>query len=84
MSQLAIKQRTWWQRIPLYLQIAIALILGLTLGLALGAGQPNPANVAWINNLVIPCNLVLKCDRAFVGCENGRVNTTFNPPINPN
>ena len=64
MSQIAIKNRPFWQRIPLYLQIAIALILGLILGVALGAGQPNPANVAWINHLVIPCNLVLKALRA--------------------
>lgn len=64
MSQIAINDRPLWQRIPLYLQIAIALILGVILGVALGAGQPNPANIAWINNLVIPCNLVLKALRA--------------------
>ena len=52
-----------WQRIPLYLQIAIALILAVGLGVLLGAGQPDPKNITLINNLIIPCNLVLKALR---------------------
>ncbi len=35
------KARPLWQRIPLYLQIVIALILAVGLGILLGAGQPN-------------------------------------------
>ena len=49
--------------IPLYLQIAIAIFLAIAVGLLLGAGQPNPDWVPLINNLVIPCNLVLKALR---------------------
>lgn len=64
MSQLAVKKRPLWQRIPLYLQIAIALVFAVILGVLLGAGQPNPSNLAFINNLVVPCNLVLKALRA--------------------
>ncbi|MBD2042771.1 dicarboxylate/amino acid:cation symporter [Microcoleus sp. FACHB-672] len=58
------KARPLWQRIPLYLQILIALILAVLLGIALGAGQPSPNNIVFINNLAIPCNLVLKALRA--------------------
>lgn len=54
----------WWQRIPLYLQIAIALILAVAIGVLLGAGKPDPANITLIDNLAIPCNLVLKVLRA--------------------
>lgn len=53
-----------WERIPLYIQIVIALILAIGLGILLGAGQPNPDNVELINHLVIPCDLVLKALRA--------------------
>jgi Na+/H+-dicarboxylate symporter len=52
------------RQIPLYLQIAIALVLAVGLGVLLGAGQPNPNNIPLINNLVIPCNLILKALRA--------------------
>ncbi|MBD1937149.1 dicarboxylate/amino acid:cation symporter [Microcoleus sp. FACHB-68] len=58
------KPRPLWQRIPLYLQILIALIVAVLLGIALGAGQPSPSNIVFINNLAIPCNLVLKALRA--------------------
>ncbi|MCL1466708.1 dicarboxylate/amino acid:cation symporter [Argonema galeatum] len=53
-----------WQRIPLYVQIAIALILAVAIGVLLGAGKPDPANIALINNLAVPCDLVLKVLRA--------------------
>ncbi len=56
--------RPWWQRIPLYLQIAIALIVAVGLGIVLGAGQPKPENIEAIKDLAIPCNLVLKALRA--------------------
>jgi Na+/H+-dicarboxylate symporter len=52
------------RQIPLYLQIAIALVLAVGLGILLGAGQPNPNNIPLINNLVIPCTLILKALRA--------------------
>lgn len=52
--------RAWWQRIPLYLQIAIALILAVVTGILLGAGNPDPANIELIDNLGILCDLVLK------------------------
>lgn len=50
--------------IPLYVQIAIALIIGVTLGLLLGAAQISTTHPALINNLGIPSNLVLKALRA--------------------
>lgn len=53
-----------WQRIPLYLQILIALILAIGVGILLGAGNPNAANANFINNLAIPAELVLKALRA--------------------
>lgn len=53
-----------WKRIPLYLQIVIALIFAVGLGVLLGAGQPNPNNKALIENLAVPCDLVLKALRA--------------------
>lgn len=56
--------RPIWQRIPLALQIVIALILAVALGIALGAGNPSPANKAFIENLAIPAELVLKALRA--------------------
>ncbi|MBD2606071.1 dicarboxylate/amino acid:cation symporter [Scytonema hofmannii FACHB-248] len=58
------KSRPWWQRIPLTLQIIIALVLAICLGIALGAGNPNAANKDLINNLAIPAELVLKALRA--------------------
>jgi Na+/H+-dicarboxylate symporter len=64
MSQTQSSKQFSWSQIPLYLQIAIALILAVGLGVVLGAGQPNPANVPLIKNLVIPCDLVLKALRA--------------------
>ncbi len=56
--------RPLWQRIPLTVQIFIALILAVALGIALGAGNPSPANKAFIENLAIPAELVLKALRA--------------------
>jgi Na+/H+-dicarboxylate symporter len=58
------KPRPWWQRIPLTLQIIIALVLAIGLGIAFGAGNPNAANKDLINNLAIPAELVLKALRA--------------------
>ncbi|MFN6470802.1 MAG: dicarboxylate/amino acid:cation symporter [Nostoc sp. SerVER01] len=58
------KARPWWQRIPLTLQIVIALLAAVTVGIALGAGNPSPSNAALINNLAIPAELVLKALRA--------------------
>lgn len=58
------KSRPWWQRIPLTLQIIIALVLAICLGIALGAGNPNAANKDLINNLAIFAELVLKALRA--------------------
>jgi len=63
-SQTRNKARPIWQRLPLYVQIVIALILGAGLGLLLGAGHPSPSNAALSVNLAIPCNLVLKALRA--------------------
>ncbi len=51
------------QRIPLYLQIIVALIVAVVVGILLGAGQPSPANAAIAANLAIPCTLVLKALR---------------------
>jgi Na+/H+-dicarboxylate symporter len=56
--------RPLWRRIPLALQIVIALILAIALGIALGAGHPNPTNKAFIENLAVPSELVLKALRA--------------------
>lgn len=64
MSQAEHPSRPWWKRIPLYLQILLALVLAVALGISLGAGSPNPSNVALINNLAIPCDLILKALRA--------------------
>jgi hypothetical protein len=38
------KASPWWQRIPLTLQILIALVAAVSVGIALGAGNPNPSN----------------------------------------
>lgn len=60
MEEAVSKASPWWQRIPLYLQIAIALILAVVAGILLGAGNPDPANIKLIDNLGILCDLVLK------------------------
>jgi DAACS family dicarboxylate/amino acid:cation (Na+ or H+) symporter len=57
------KNLPWWQRIPLYLQIVIALIFAVLLGILLGAGQPI-LDKDLINHLAIPSTLVLKALRA--------------------
>jgi DAACS family dicarboxylate/amino acid:cation (Na+ or H+) symporter len=64
MSEPDHNDQSWWQRIPLYSKIVAALILAVLVGVALGAGKPNPSFIPLINNLVIPCNLVLKALRA--------------------
>lgn len=64
MSHSESKARHIWQRIPLYLQILIALIFAVGLGVLLGAGQPDPNNIPLIKHLAIPCDLVLKALRA--------------------
>ncbi|MEH2068427.1 MAG: dicarboxylate/amino acid:cation symporter [Nostoc sp.] len=58
------KAKPWWQRIPLTLQIVIALVAAISVGIALGAGNPSPSNAALIDNLAIPAELVLKALRA--------------------
>jgi Na+/H+-dicarboxylate symporter len=58
------RPRPWWQRIPLTLQILIALGFAIALGVALGAGNPSPANKAFIEQLAIPAELILKALRA--------------------
>lgn len=60
MSHSESKDRPLWKRIPLYLQIVIALILAVGLGILLGAGKPRPENVEAVKDLAIICNLVLK------------------------
>jgi Na+/H+-dicarboxylate symporter len=64
MNQPSSPSRFSIRQIPLYLQIAVALALAVGLGILLGAGEPNPKNVSLINNLVIPCTLILKALRA--------------------
>ncbi|MGA7934947.1 MAG: dicarboxylate/amino acid:cation symporter [Kovacikia sp.] len=54
----------WWERVPLYVQILIALLLAIGLGIFLGAGQPSPSNAEIAKDLAIPCSLVLKALRA--------------------
>jgi Na+/H+-dicarboxylate symporter len=63
-DQPQVKRRPWWQKVPLTLQIVIALILAIAVGIALGGGNPSPANEALIKNLAIPAELVLKALRA--------------------
>lgn len=53
-----------WQRIPLYVQILIALILAVGLGVLLGAGNPSPLAAEVAKDLAIPCTLILKALRA--------------------
>ncbi|HEY9849336.1 MAG TPA: dicarboxylate/amino acid:cation symporter [Leptolyngbyaceae cyanobacterium] len=64
MTEATSQDRPLWLRIPLYLQIAIALALAVLTGILLGAGNPNPANITLIKNLAIPCDLILKILRA--------------------
>lgn len=64
MTSLETTAKSWWQRIPLTLQIVIALVLAVALGIALGAGNPSPTNAAFIKNLAIPAEMVLKALRA--------------------
>jgi Na+/H+-dicarboxylate symporter len=50
------------KRIPLYLQIVIALVLAMIVGVILGAGNPKLAPEL-ISHLTIPCTLILKALR---------------------
>jgi Na+/H+-dicarboxylate symporter len=52
------------KRIPLYVQIFIALLLGVGVGTLLGGGQPSPENASLLNSLAIPCTLILKALKA--------------------
>lgn len=63
MTQAIVKTVRSWKNIPLYLQIAIALILALGLGAWLRTQPLTPDTVALIDHLAIPCNLVLKALR---------------------
>lgn len=56
--------RLFGRVIPLYLQIIIALVCAVILGVVLGAGQGAPEEKTWIENLAIPCELILKALRA--------------------
>jgi Na+/H+-dicarboxylate symporter len=56
--------RLFGRTIPLYLQILVALILAIAIGTSLGTGNPDPNHKALINNLAIPCDLILKALRA--------------------
>jgi Na+/H+-dicarboxylate symporter len=49
-------------KIPLYLQIVIALIIAVIVGVALGAGQPIWSKEV-IEHLALPCTLILKALR---------------------
>jgi Na+/H+-dicarboxylate symporter len=49
-------------KIPLYLQIIIALIIAVIVGVALGAGQPIWSKEV-IEHLALPCTLILKALR---------------------
>lgn len=63
MIKLETKALPSWKNIPLYLQIAIALVVATLLGSFLRVINPNPDTAVWINHLAIPCNLVLKALR---------------------
>lgn len=54
----------WWERVPLYTQILVALVLAVGLGVALGAGNPSTTAKAFADNLSIPADLVLKALKA--------------------
>ncbi|HBL62515.1 MAG TPA: dicarboxylate/amino acid:cation symporter [Cyanobacteria bacterium UBA8803] len=60
MSHSPHNERPWWQRIPLYLQIVIALPFAVGLGVVLSQTQADPE---LIKHLAIPCDLVLKALR---------------------
>jgi Na+/H+-dicarboxylate symporter len=64
MSDTTHGKRQWWQQIPLYVQILIALVFAVILGIALGAGQPSEQGAAIAKGLAVPCSLVLKALRA--------------------
>ena len=49
-------------KIPLYLQIVIALVVAVVVGIALGAGNPILSKEA-IEHLALPCTLILKALR---------------------
>jgi Na+/H+-dicarboxylate symporter len=51
-------------RIPLYLQILIALVLAVIVGWFLGGGNYAVEHKEFIENLAIPCDLILKALRA--------------------
>lgn len=51
-------------RLPLYVQILIALVLAIGVGVWFGAGNYDPAHETLIKNLATPCELVLKALRA--------------------
>lgn len=55
------KSRAWWQSIPLYLQIVLALPFAVCLGLFL---EGINADRELVKHLAIPCDLVLKALRA--------------------
>lgn len=75
------KASPWWQRIPLTLQILIALVAAVSVGIALGAGNPNPSNATLINNLAIPAELVLKALRA-LATPDSRTAVNCHPDLN--
>ncbi|MBC7823391.1 MAG: dicarboxylate/amino acid:cation symporter [Candidatus Parcubacteria bacterium] len=56
--------RLFGKTVPLYVQILVALILAIVVGVLFGAGNPDPSNKAIINNLAVPCDLILKALRA--------------------
>ena len=56
--------RLFGYTIPLYLQIVVALIFAVILGILMGAGNPDEAHKTFIENLAIPCTLILKALRA--------------------
>jgi Na+/H+-dicarboxylate symporter len=53
-----------WMKIPLTLQILIALVLAIAFGMFLGAGNPSESNKVLIDNLAVPADLILKALRA--------------------
>jgi Na+/H+-dicarboxylate symporter len=55
------EQKPIWQRIPLYVQILIAIVVAVSLGTALGLLNPRPDDL--ITHFAIPCTLVLKALR---------------------
>jgi Na+/H+-dicarboxylate symporter len=56
--------RPIWMKIPLTLQILIALVLAIAFGVFLGGGNPSESNKVLIDNLAIPADLILKALRA--------------------